>query len=171
LIEVDFNCQNTDEERYLKQEIYKKIKNEIFPKEGFEIKKEDLVSIINKKFPDFRSTLLEIDNYRLTGSSNTSSNTSLKLKNDTYSLIYDKTKSYEDIYHFLVNNYGPEKIDQLFDLFGKQFIEHSLSEKRTNLENLFKANYIICENHHLLETNTDPIILGMTVIGKLRDLF
>ena len=50
LIEVNFDCQSPEEERYLKQEIYKKIQNQICPKEGFEISKEELVKIINKKF-------------------------------------------------------------------------------------------------------------------------
>jgi len=171
LIEVNFDCQSLEEEKYLKQEIYKKIKNQICPKEGFDIGKDELVKIINKKFPDFRSILIELDNFKLTGSTLPNSIINSKLKNDTYSLIYDKSKTYEDIYHFLMNNFGPEKIDELLNLFGRSFIEYSLSEKRTNIEKLFQVNYIISENTHLLETNTDPIILGMTVIGKIRDLF
>jgi len=171
LIEVNFDCQSPEEEKYLKQEIYKKIKNQICPEEGFDIGKDELVKIINKKFPDFRSILIELDSYRLTGSLISSSTTNIKLKSDTYSLIYDKSKTYEDIYHFLMTNFGPEKIDELLNLFGRPFVEYSLSEKRTNIEKLFQVSYIISENTHLLETNTDPIILGMTVVGKIRDLF
>lgn len=171
LIEVNFDCQTPEEERFLKQEIYKKVKNKICTEEGFDIGKDELVKIINKKFPDFRSILIELDNFKITGTLVTTSTTNLKLKNDTYSLIYDKTKTYEDIYHFLMVNFGPEKIDELLNLFGRPFIEYALSEKRTNIEKLFQVNYIICEHQHLLETNTDPIILGMTVVGKIRDLF
>jgi len=171
LIEVNFDCQSPEEERYLKQELYKKIKNEICPKEGFDIPKDDLVKIINKKFPDFRSILIELDNFKLTGTTISTSNINSKLKFETYEMIYDKSKTFEDIYHFLMNNYGPEKINDLFDVFGKSFIEYSLNEKRTNIDKLFQVNYIISENHHLLETNTDPIIVGMAVFGKIRDLF
>lgn len=172
LIEVNFDCQSVEEERYLKQEIYKKIKHQICKVEGFDIPKEELVSIINKKFPDFRSVLLELDNYKLTGQTNLSnSNVNQKLKIDTYSLIYDKNKNYEEIYHFLIDNYGPDKISDLLQIFGKDFIDYSFNERRSNIEKLFQANYIICQHQHLLETNTDPIILGMTVLGKLRDLF
>jgi DNA polymerase III delta prime subunit len=171
LVEVNFDCQSPEEEKYLKQEIYKKIKNQICPKEGFDIGKDELVKIINKKFPDFRSILIELDNFKLTGSTLPNSIINSKLKNDTYSLIYDKSKTYEDIYHFLMTNFGPEKIDELLNLFGRPFVEYSLNEKRTNIEKLFQVNYIISENTHLLETNTDPIILGMSVLGKIRDLF
>jgi DNA polymerase III delta prime subunit len=171
LIEVNFDCQSPEEEKFLKQEIYKKIKNQICPKEGFDIGKDELVKIINKKFPDFRSILIELDNFKLTGTTISTSNINSKLKYETYEMIYDKSKTYEDIYHFLMNNYGPEKINDLFEVFGRSFIDYSFNEKKTNIDKLFKVNYIITENYHLLETNTDPIILGMTVFGKIRDLF
>lgn len=171
LTEVNFDCQSTEEEKYLKTEIYKKINNVIAPKEGFEIPKDDLIKIINRKFPDFRSIIIDVDNFRHTGSNNPStSSIDLKLKNDLYNLIYDKSKTYEDVYHFLIINFGPEKIDELINLFGVPFIQWSLSDKRSNIERLFEVNYIITEHTKLLETNTDPIILGMAVIGKIRDV-
>lgn len=172
LTEVNFDCNSLDEEKYLKTEIYKKISGVIAPKEGFEIPKEDLVKIINRKFPDFRSIMIDIDNFRQTGTSNISGTTiDLKLRNELYNLVFDKSKTYEDVYHFLMNNFGPEKIDDLINLFGRPFIEWSLNDKKPNIEKLFQVNYIITEHTKLLETNTDPIVLGMTVIGKIRDLF
>ena len=172
LIEVNFDCQSPEEEKYLKTEIYKKINGTIAPKEGFEIPKEDLIKIINKKFPDFRSMMIDVDNFRQTGSTNVSGSTiDLKLKNELYNLVFDKSKTYEDVYHFLMNNFGPEKIDELIYLFSRPFIEWSINEKKTNIEKLFRVNYIITEHTKLLETNTDPIVLGMTIIGKIRDLF
>jgi replication-associated recombination protein RarA len=171
LIEVNFDCQSLEEEKFLKQEIYKKIKNEICISEKFDIPKEVLVKIINKKFPDFRNILIQVDNYRINGDSSLVNNTSNKLRLDTYELIYDKSKDYEFIYHFLNENYGADKINDLFQIFSKDFIQYSLSEKRTNIEKLFQINYIVCEYHHLIETSTDPLILGMSLIGKIRDLF
>lgn len=172
LVEVNFDCQSPEEEKYLKTEIYKKISGTIAPKEGFEIPKEDLIKIITKKFPDFRSIMIDVDNFRQTGSSNISGPTiDLKLRNELYNLVFDKSKGYEYIYHFLMSNFGPEKIDELIALFGRPFIEWSLNDKKTNIEKLFQVNYIITENTKLLETNTDPIVLGMTIIGKIRDLF
>ena len=64
-----------------------------------------------------------------------------------------------------MSNFGPEKIDLLFKLLGREFINWSISNRRENIEKLFNLNYII-----KLETNTDPIILGMTLIGKFREL-
>jgi replication-associated recombination protein RarA len=172
MVEVNFDCLNKEEERFLKSEIYKKIINKIAPTENFEISKDNLVKIINKKFPDFRSILIEVDQFRLTGhttQSNTTSN--IKVKQELYDLIYDESKNFEDVYIFLMENFGPEKIDILLDLFGKNFIDYSLNERKENIPKLFQVSYIVCEHQKLLETNTDPIILGMTVIGKIRDLF
>ena len=172
LMEVNFDCTNPEEEKFLKTAIYKKIVDTIAPTEKIDIKKDDLIKIINKNFPDFRSVMNEIQNFKETGETISSgSNVNLKLKNDLYSIVYDKSKNYEDIYHFLMNNFGPEKIDEMISLFGRHFIQWSFSEKRENIDKLFQVNYIISEHTRLLETATDPIIVGMALIGKLRDLF
>ena len=45
----------------------------------------DIVSIINKKFPDFRSVMVEVQNYLETGSLICgSSNVTVKIKEDLY---------------------------------------------------------------------------------------
>ena len=172
LIQVNFDCQTPEEERYLKTEIYKRITNVICKKEEFEIPKEELIKIINKKFPDFRSIMIELDHYKQTGSSNITNTTlNIKLRNDLYNLVFDKSKTYDDTYHFLMNNFGDDKIDEMIGLFSRPFIEWVISDNKSYIDKLFKVNYIITEHTRLLETNTDPIVLGMTVIGKIKDLF
>lgn len=172
LAEVNFDCQNLEEEKYLKNEIAKKIIKEIAPKEGFEISKEDVIKIVNKKFPDFRSILVELDNFRLTGLSlENTSTTDIKLRNELYNLIFNKSISFEGIYHFLMDNFGPEKIDEVIHLLGRQFIDYCIENNKSKIDKLFQVSYIITEHTKLLETNTDPIILGITVVGKIRDLF
>lgn len=169
--QINFDCLNVEEEKYLKQEIFKRIINYILINEDKIIPKEDLVSIINKKFPDFRSIIVEIQNYIETGGfSNTSSNVSSSIKKDLYNCIYDENLDYEQIYHFLMNNFGSEKIDLLIKLLGKSFIDWSISNKK-NIEKLFECNYIIADYSFKLDSNTmDPIVLGMSVIGKFRNL-
>ncbi len=152
-------------------EIFKRINNTILPSEKSEILKESLISIINKKFPDFRSIMVEVQNFIQTGeSSSNTSNISTKIKLDLYKIIYDQSIDSEKTYHFLLSNFGPEKIDQMIRLLGRPFIDWSLSEKRDNIERLFECSYIISDYSSKLETNTDPIILGMTIIGKFRNL-
>lgn len=168
---IDFDSQSLEEEKYLKQEIYKKITNTILPNEGGEIPKEDLISIINKKFPDFRSVIVEVQDYLETGKlSNGSSNISNKVKIDLYNCLYDKSLDYEKIYHFLMVNFGAEKVHIMLNLLGKSFVDWSINEKRENINKLFELSFILTENVPKLETAIDPIILGMTVVGKFREI-
>jgi DNA polymerase III delta prime subunit len=168
---INFDCQNTQEEKLLKQEIYKKIINIVSPKEEIEISKDYLVNIINKRFPDFRGIFVELQNFKDTGDIHTiTSNVSNKLKLDLYNILYDKNMNYEHIYHFIMENFGPEKIDIIITLLGKNFVDWSIQEKKENITKLFELNYILSDYSSKLETNTDPIILGLTIIGKFRDI-
>jgi DNA polymerase III delta prime subunit len=168
--QINFDCSSLEDEKYLKQEIYKRITNKILKTEGIEVPKEAIVGIITKKFPDFRSVLVELQNFIDTGDLvSTSSNISTKLKNELYEFIYNKDVDYDKSYHFLMTNFGAEKIDILIKLLGKQFVDWSLSEKK-NVDKLFECNYIIADYSSKLETSTDPIILGMTMIGKFRQV-
>ena len=168
--QINFDCQSLEEEKYLKQEVYKRINNVILPKEGKEIPKEDIVSIITKKFPDFRSIMVEVQNYLETGSLGENSyNVSNKIKLDLYNCIYDKSLDYEKIYHFLMVNFGPEKIDVMIKILGKPFIDWSISENK-NIDKLFECNSIISDYSSKLESNTDPIVLGLTIVGKFRNI-
>ncbi len=168
--QINFDCQSIEEEKYLKQEIAKRIMKKILPSEGKEIPKEHLIEIIQKKFPDFRSIMVEVQNYLQTGNiGENSSNVSNKIKLDLYNCIYDKSLDYEKIYHFLMNNFGADKIDTMIKLLGRPFTDWSITENKS-IEKLFECNYIIADYTDKLETNTDPIVLRMTIIGKFRDL-
>jgi DNA polymerase III delta prime subunit len=167
---IDFDCQGLEEEKYLKQEIFKKVNNIIVPSENREIPKEDLISIITKKFPDFRSVLVEVQGYLETGTlSSGSSNISNKVKLDLYKCLYDDL-DYEKIYHFLMSNFGAEKIHSMLLLLGKPFVDWAFNEKREDISKLFETSYIITEYTSKLDSAIDPIILGMTVVGKFRDV-
>ena len=168
--QIGFDCQGVEEEKYLKQEIYKKITNEILPKEESEIPKEDLINIITKKFPDFRSVLVEIQSYLETGSiSDGTGNVSTKVKLELYNSFYEDL-DFEKTYHFLMSNFGAEKIDVMIKLLGKPFIDWCISEKSESVNKLFETAYVIADYTSKLETATDPLILGITIIGKFRDI-
>ena len=167
---INFDTQNPEEEKSVKNGIFKRIIDVVCPKENISVEKEVLISLINKKYPDIRSIFVELQNLKDTGEvTSTGSNINNKLKIDTYNLIYDKSADYEKIYHFLMTLYGAEKIDLLFQILGRTFIEWSLQEGK-NVDKLFKCNYVISDYRSKLDSQADQILLGMTVIGKFRDI-
>ena len=168
--QIGFDCQGVEEEKYLKQEIYKKIINEILPKEESEIPKEDLINIITKKFPDFRSVLVEVQSYLDTGAiSDGTGNVSAKVKLELYNTLYEDL-DFEKTYHFLMSNFGAEKIDVMIKLLGKPFIDWCITDKKESINKLFETAYVIADYSSKLEGATDPLILGITIIGKFRDI-
>jgi len=168
--QIGFDCQNVEEEKFLKQEVYKKIINEILPKEDAEIPKEDLINIITKKFPDFRSTLVEVQSYLDTGAiSDGTGNVSNKVKLELYNTLYEEL-DFEKTYHFLMSNFGAEKSDVMIKLLGKPFIDWCITDKKESVNKLFETAYIIADYSSKLEGATDPLILGITIIGKFRDI-
>ena len=166
---INFDCMDSEEEKFLKIEIFKRIQNTILPNENKEIPKDVLISIINKKFPDLRSIIVELQDYLETGELNNGvSNVSNKIKLELYNLIYEKN-DYGKTYNFLMSNFGAEKIDSMIKLLGKPFVDWSI-ENSKSIDRLFECNYVIADYSSKLESNTDPIILGMTIIGKLTDI-
>lgn len=166
--QINFDCLDRSEEKLIKQEIYKRIKNEVLPAEGFDIPKDDLISIITKKFPDFRSIMVDVEVYRDTEQTTGDNNISNSSRLEFYNMIYNKDLDYNDIYHYLMNNFGPEKIDTMINILGRPFIDWSLEEDK-NIDKLFECNFIISDYSDKLRTNTDPVVLGMTIVGKFRN--
>ena len=167
---INFDTQGIDEEKQVKNGIYKRLSEVVVPAENIKIEKEQLIGLINKKYPDIRSIFVSLQNGKETGDfSNVGISINNKLKMDTYHMIYDKSLDYEKIYHFLMSSYGDDKIDLLFQILGRTFIEWSLKEGK-NIDKLFKCNYIISDYRGKLDEQIDPLLLGMTIIGKFRDI-
>ena len=172
LTSINFDCIDSSEEKFLKTLFYKRIMEVIAPKEEFTISKENLVNIINKNFPDFRQILIALHHFIRNGELSNNSNIDIKASEELFDIaMSNKEMSYNDVYHYLMDNFGPEKIDEMIYLLGRPFVNYIIT-KHTNLsEKLFEANYIITDYGKLLDTNTDPLILGITIIGKIRKVF
>lgn len=165
---IDFDCNDISEEKLLKREFFIRIKK-ITEEENINISKETIVDIINKNFPDFRSMFNSIDNFRDTGITTNLSNVSNKVKEELYNIIYQSNADYELIYHFIMSRFGPEKIDVMIKILGRNFIDWVIENKKEDISKLFEVNYIISDYSTKLEIS-DPIVLGLTIVGKIRDI-
>ena len=165
---LNFNPQSAEEVREIKIGMAKRMKY-IAEQEGYDIPKEELITIINKNFPDNREMTKEMETIYRVGDQTTKKKVDQQLKMKTYELIYDKGADYPTIYNFVMENYGAERIDQLFDILGRDFINKSIAD-RQDVDKLFECNNIISDYRDKLESKTDPLVLGMSVIGKYRDI-
>ena len=171
LLLVNFDCQDKTEETFLKTLFYKRVQSVITVKEKFEISKEDLAKIINKNFPDFRQTLISLDHFRKCGEITNGSSIDFKLKEDLFNKVLNGKDTFNEIYHYIMETFGDEKVDEMISILGRPFIDY-ICEKYPELsEKLFNVSYIITEHTKLLETSTDPVILGITVLSKIREIF
>jgi hypothetical protein len=116
--------------------------------------------------------MVELEHYLQTGSITQSESTvNLKLRNDLFNLVFDKEKKYDDTYHFLMNNFGPEKIYEVVEIMGRSFAEYVMESHPNQINKLFEVSWIVVDHSKILESSTDPIVLGMSLIGKIKNCF
>lgn len=169
---INFDCINAEEEKELKTLFFKRVMENIAPKEGFDISKEDLKLIIKKNFPDFRQTLIAIDFFIKNGELSNSNNIDIKKRNQLFDIVLCNIQmNFNEIYHYLMDDFGADKIDDMIFLLGRPFVDFVLENYPNKTEMLFLSCSIVTEHTKLLDTNTDPIILGITVIDKMRKIF
>ena len=70
-----------------------------------------------------------------------------------------------------MDNFGAEKVDEMIGLLGRPFVDYVIANNPNQSENLFKACNVVTDHTRLLETNTDPLILGITVLSRIREVF
>jgi DNA polymerase III delta prime subunit len=168
---VNFDCQSATEEKLLKTQFYKRIQEVIAPAENFEISKEDLAKIINKNFPDFRQTLIAVDHFRRNGEILASNNVDIKKREELYKIALGEEKTFDQIYHYIMDNFTAEGVDEMIGLLGRPFLDYVIETQPNLVDKLFKVSGIITDHTRLLETNTDPLILGITVLSRIREVF
>lgn len=172
LTAINFDCQTNEEVKYLRNAYGKMILEVIAPAENISISKDTISGLLNRNFPDYRAMLKELDNYKITGSLTGSIlNVDSKIKLDLYTkIIMGDNVSYDEVYHFLMDYVGPDNMHILFDMLGNKFVQWVMDEGH-DTNKLFDSNYVITDYAKLLETQTDPLLLGMTIIGKLRTIW
>ncbi len=171
-LKLNFNPETKEEETELKKKIFLKIKNNVFNNENknnIEFKKEDIGKIINKSFPDIRNIFINIEDYLETGNYNNTSNKINNIDIKIIKLITEESNTFNDIYHFIYENFGNEGIKELISIIIKKLIPHLISIN-TESKKMFEIIYITSDYETKIENSIDPIIVGVSLIGKIRDI-
>lgn len=166
---LDFNPESPEEEKYIKLEQAKKIK-QISVDEDINLTKENIISIVNRNYPDVRQMVTVLQHIKASGEFyDNVSNFNDKLKEETFKMIFEKY-SYDDIYHFLMTNYGPEKIDDLIQILGRPFMEWVIINKKDWIPKIGKVARIVTSHNHMLATSIDPLILGISLVSDIIEI-
>lgn len=163
MIKVDFDCKDRDEENFLKRAFAERIYNVIAPAENITITKKEVGNIVSKNFPDFRKTMKELDYFSKGEIYTTKENNNEQLFEHVLT-----EKSFVECHQFVVSNYD-NSVDTMLSLLGKEFINHCINNN-IHTDKLFNIVNIVANNYRLLETDADPVLIGMNVLGELKDL-
>lgn len=165
---VNFDIESEDERKSMFMQLGKKM-TEIAQLENIDISKEDIKSIMFKNAPDMRASLIALDDYRHTGSIFTVANLNHNTLNELFDVTINKT-SFNDTYHFLNTSFGPTKMDVMIAQFNTPFIKY-LNDKNLDIEKAFEVFPLICKYNTLLESSTDPLVVGISFVKSVRDVF
>ena len=168
-ISIDFNPQNNDEIHFLKTEYAKKLKM-IAEKEEIEIEAKDIVSIVNRNFPDMRQMVSIMQHIKETGEiSFNSAAFQTQMKEELFRHII-QNKGFHDNYNFVVSTFGPENIVDMVYLLGRPFIEYAIAQKSELLDNMQDIVEVVTEYADMLPDTLDPIVLGVSLLGKVQKI-
>jgi len=170
-VKVDFSPQNVEEVQFLKINYAKRI-SKIAKEEDILLEIDDIKEIVNKNFPSFRKMLSVIQQVKITGEVMLSTKTFDDiLKEKLYNHIINENDS-EKTYHFLMDNFGSEHIDELIKLMGRPFIEYIGTNHRDKLTKLGDMLVIVTKYADILDRSrsADPLLIGTTLIHEIQSL-
>lgn len=170
-IPIDFNPKNSDEIKYLKSEYAKRLK-EISIKEEIDIQVNDIVNIVNSNFPDMRQMVTILQYIKSTNdvSYTLSSFNVNNIDKELFDHILDENKEFIDTYRLVINNFGAENISDMIYLLGRPFIEYSIGKDTELIDKMDKIVDVVTDYSNMLNNVLDPIVLGTSLIGKIKNI-
>jgi DNA polymerase III delta prime subunit len=167
---LDFNPQNQDEINYLKKMQLNHLKS-ITKTIKFEIVDDVLISLINRTFPNFRSTVQLLQEVTLSGDFESYLKKKDTLNLDIFAFIMNGENKANQNYFYVIDNFPREKTEDLLNNLSRPFFKYLIEEheeivykngfKILNLTKTFNAEYT---------TTINPEIHLITFIGELKKL-
>ena len=167
---LDFNPKTDEEIKWWKIQCKERI-TFIAKEEEIDIDEIDIKKIVSHNFPDIRQMVELLSSIKRTGVvdySITTYDNELKVK--LYNVINSGT--IVNIQKFVMDNYGPEKISELFNLCGRPLLE-VLMKKRSDLlsTEVFGDIYSIVAEHSMwLNTikGGDPVVTATSCLSSIK---
>jgi len=167
---IDFNPQSQDEITYLKKMQINYLKA-IAKQVKFEITDDILSALINRTFPNFRSTVQLLQEITLSGDFDSYIKKKDNLNLDVFTFIMNGENIVNQNYFYVVDNFPREKTEDLLNTLSRPFFKYLIENHEEIIyKNGFKILDITKEFNAEYTNTTDPEMHLITYIGKLKEL-
>ncbi len=162
---LDFEPESMEETNFLKNKYGARLKN-IADKEDIKISNEEILSIINKQFPDLRSMTSELQYIKKVGIPLTNK---AYIDEELYNLIISP-KDTAITYEIILTKYSTN-IQSLLGSLGRNFAMWIFEKYPQKGTAVAKAIPIVVKYSNMLRTCIDPVVLACALIYELQNTF
>lgn len=146
---------------------------EIAEKENIEISELDVKKIVHHNYPSMRNMIIVLSEVAKTGIIDYDINVfKNELKIDLYKSIVND--NIVNIQKFVMDNYGPENIQELFNLCGRPLLELLITKRKDLLSTpVFGEIYSLVAEHSMwLNTikGGDPIVVATSLLCEIKKM-
>ena len=135
----------------------------------FQLKKEALLELVKRKFPDMRSIVNTLQGFYAEGKTKISliDITSFHgVHKDLFDFIF-ASKSEIDNYKYIVSNYS-NRVDDAIAALGQDFLEYIQLEKPLLYHKIGEICYEVNKHSYELRFVIDPVITLLSLVFKLQ---
>lgn len=168
---IDFSPKDQEEIKYLKINYAKRLAK-ISKLESIDISGDDIKNIVNKNFPSFRKMLSVLQHIKVTGEVNFSVKSfDDDLKRELYAQIFESQDT-EKNYHFLMDKFGPDHMDELISLMGRSFIEYTGVNYKEHISKLGDILVCVTKYADILDrsNSSDPLVIGVSLVHEIQKI-
>jgi len=162
---LKFDPENQEETDYLKDNYFERCVL-VREKNKLNITDEQLRSIINITFPDFRSVMNTLQSIEKTGGYNKMSNSNINV--DLYNIIFQAIKE-DKTYYWVIENFG-DKVENLLKMCGRPLATYIFEFKPDMMNRVPRIMKIVNESLNELTNTPDPVVLALSCIYSIQEV-
>jgi DNA polymerase III delta prime subunit len=162
---LKFDPENQEEIDYLKDAYFERCEL-VKEKNTLNVSDEQLKSIINITFPDFRSVLNTLQSIEKTGGYDKATSSSMNV--DLYNIIFGQIKE-DKTYAWVIENYG-DKVENLLKMCGRPLASYIFEQKPDIMNRIPRIMRITNDSLNQVNTTPDPVVLALSCIYGIQEV-
>lgn len=162
---IKFDPENQEEVDYLKDHYFERCEL-IKEKNKLNVSDEQLKSIINITFPDFRSVMNTLQVIEKTGGYNKASNSNMNV--DLYNIVFSTVKE-DKTYAWVIENFG-DKVENLLKMCGRPLASYIFEFKPEYMGKVPRIMKVVTDSLNGLQDSPDPVVLGISCIYSIQEI-